>query len=234
MSEAAAAAVATPYAASAPHAGAPRALWFAARRGADAARHRGSAASVVIITAVRRRHRQDGVITANGQAAADRARPRTGTRGCSSSVGRTRRRTATSSTAPDRRCSSARSSDTITGHHGRASEWRAFTQIDSSGDGDDRDHLHGPVADDVAQVRLGQPVDTASARRRRAARGRGDPGARRRRVRGPAGDHDPVVQHASPRTPHPAASRTALEPPTGRLRPRPRRAARPAWARAAR
>ena len=145
----------SPYAASAPKRR-PRALWFAL--GAVMMLLGLVIGMVVIMTALRAATVEDGVITANGQAAA-----------IASPANRSRMLFVQSGhTPPD--CDLVDGSgeallkrtivETITITTG-GQEWRAFTQIDSSGDGAITITCR-PVTNDVAQVRVGQPVDTAS------------------------------------------------------------------------
>jgi len=144
-----------PYAASGPKLR-PSALWFGL--GAVMMLLGIVFGMLVISTAVGAATAEDGVISANGQAAA-----------IASPANRSRMLFVQSGhTPPD--C------DLVDGH-GLAllkrtivdtiilttggQEWRAFTQIDSSGDGAITITCR-PVTNDVAQVRVGQPVDPAS------------------------------------------------------------------------
>ena len=145
----------TPYAASAPKPR-PGALWFVL--GAVLMLLGIVIGMVVITTAVRAATAEDGVITANGQAAA-----------LASPANRSRMLFVQSGHAPPD-CDLVDGSgqallkrtivDTITVTTG-GQDWRAFAQIDSSGDGAIT-IVCRPVTNDVAQVRVGQPVDTAS------------------------------------------------------------------------
>ncbi len=140
----------TPYAASAPKRR-PGALWFVL--GAVM-----MLLGLVIGTAFRAATAEDGVITANGQAAA-----------IASPANRSRMLFVQAGHAPPD-CDLVDGSgqallkrtivETITVTTG-GQEWRAFTQIDSSGDGAITITCR-PVTNDVAQVRVGQPVDPAS------------------------------------------------------------------------
>src|SRR6187431_2479880 len=141
----------TPYAASAPKPR-PDALWFVL--GAVLMLLGLVIGMVVIMTAFRAATAEDGVITANGQAAA-----------IASPANRSRMLFVQAGHAPPD-CDIVDGSgqallkrtivETITVTTG-GQEWRAFTQIDSSGDGAITITCR-PVTNDVAQVRVGQPV----------------------------------------------------------------------------
>ena len=214
----------TPYAASGPKPR-PAGPVVRARRGDDAARHRGRDGGDQ--HGGRRRHRRGR--RDHGQRPGGRHRlAREQVADALRAVGAHAAATATSSTAPDRRCSSARS-------------WRPSPSPRAARSGG-----RSPRSTAPATARSRSPAGRSPTTSRRSgsvsrstrpslggavlAGDRGDPGARRRRVRGPAGDHDPVV--------HPqaadAAPDAAPELAPTRLRPRPRRAAPPGWARAAR
>lgn len=145
----------SPYAASAPKRR-PRALWFVL--GAVLMLLGLVIGLVVIMTAFRAATTEDGVITANGQAAA-----------IASPANRSRILFVQAGHAPPD-CDIVDGSgqallkrtivETITVTTD-GQEWRAFTQIDSSGDGAITITCR-PVTNDVAQVRVGQPVDPAS------------------------------------------------------------------------
>ena len=217
----------TPYAASAPKRR-PRALWFVL--GAVMMLLGLVIGMVVIVDGGPRRHRRGrrdhgqrpgGRHRLAGEQVADALR----------AVGRTRRPTATSSTAPDEAAAQAHDrgdrSPVTTG----GQEWRAFTpdrQLRRR-----RDHDHLPAGHQRRRAGPGRPAGRPGvARRRRAGGDRGDPGARRRRVRGPAGDHDPVGDTQAPGP--------LQTPPRPGVRCRPGsgndrcRAAPPGWARAVR
>lgn len=145
----------TPYAVSAPKPR-PKPLWFVV--GAVLLVLGIVIGVVVIVIAVRNATLEDGVITANGQAAA-----------VESPANEKRMLFVQSGHAPPN-CSLVDGSgqallkraivDNITVTTG-GQEWRAFAQIDSSGDGAITITC-APVTGDVAQVRVGQPVDAAS------------------------------------------------------------------------
>jgi hypothetical protein len=145
----------TPYAAGAPQPR-PNALWFVV--GAVLMVLGIVIGVVVIVVAVRNATVEDGVITANGQAAAV-ASPANQKRMLFVESGHTPPNCSLVDGSGQALLKRAILDDVTVTTHGQ--EWRAFAQIDSSGDGA-LTITCAPVTGDVAQVRVGQPVDVAS------------------------------------------------------------------------